>query len=75
MRGFVRYFAGYERVVTDEILARLDRISQASGMVSVQAECTVDYALHLMVDRANVTRCTLDDIAVAVIGRSIRFGP
>jgi hypothetical protein len=49
-------------------------IAQAQGMVSVQAECTLPEALALMRDRAIVTHQTLDEVAVAVIDRAIRFG-
>jgi len=50
-------------------------VSQASGMVSVQAECTVDEALVLMKERALVTGRSLLDVAHATLDRSIRFGP
>ena len=50
------------------------KVIQASGMVSVQAECTVDEALALMHDRAEVHGQTLDEIAEAVLDRRIRFG-
>ena len=50
------------------------RVTQASGMVSVQAECSVDDALVLMRDRATVQGQTLDEIAEAVLDRRIRFG-
>ena len=58
--------------------ARDDRhpmVSQASGMVSVQAECTVDEALVLMKERALVSGESLLDIAEATVDRRIRFGP
>ena len=44
-------------------------VSQASGMVSVQAECPVDQALALMRDRAIVNGETLEEIATAVVAR------
>ena len=50
------------------------KVIQASGMVSVQASCTVDEALVLMRDRATVQGETLDAIAEAVLERQIRFG-
>jgi len=43
-------------------------------MVSVQADCTIDEAVVLMQDRAATMGQTLDEIAAAVIDRSIRFG-
>jgi AmiR/NasT family two-component response regulator len=50
-------------------------VAQAQGMVSVQADCSLEEALELMRDRATVTHQTLDEIADAVLDRSIRFGP
>ena len=49
-------------------------VNQATGMVSVQAGCSLEEALALMQDRATVRSSTLDEIAGAVIDRSIRFG-
>ena len=42
-------------------------VSQASGMVSVQAECSVPEALGLLKDRAFVSHETLETIATAVV--------
>jgi hypothetical protein len=50
-------------------------VSQASGMVSVQAECTLDEALVLMKERALVAGESLLQIAEATVDRRIRFGP
>lgn len=50
------------------------RIAQAQGMVCVQAQCTLPEALALMRDRATITHQTLDEIADAVLDRTIRFG-
>ncbi len=50
------------------------KVTQASGMVSVQAGCSVDEALALMRDRATVRGQTLDQIAEGVLDRRIRFG-
>jgi len=50
------------------------RVDQAQGMVSVQVGCTLDQALALMKDRAGVQAEQLDEIADAVVERSIRFG-
>jgi AmiR/NasT family two-component response regulator len=49
------------------------RIHQASGMVSVQADCTFDEAVALMRDRATTTGCTLEAVADAVLERTITF--
>lgn len=51
------------------------RVSQASGMVSVQATCSVAEALALMKERAQVSRLSLLEIADDTIGHRIRFGP
>ena len=50
-------------------------VSQAAGMVSVQAECTVAEALVLMKDRAQVTGMQLLDVAAETLEHRIRFGP
>jgi hypothetical protein len=49
------------------------RIAQASGMVSVQAGCSVDEALLLLSQRADETHQSLNDIATRVIDRKLRF--
>ena len=51
------------------------RVSQASGMVSVQAGCTVAEALELMRARAQATDQTLLEVASAVVERRTRFAP
>jgi ANTAR domain len=58
--------------IDDELSAQ---VSQAVGMVSVQAECTVDEALLLMKERAQVSGIPLLDVAEATIEHRIRFGP
>jgi len=50
------------------------KVHQASGMVSVQADCSLDAALELMADRARVSGDSLDAIADAVLERRLRFG-
>jgi hypothetical protein len=50
------------------------KVHQASGMVSVQAACTLEAALELMVERARVSAQSVDDVADAVLERRIRFG-
>jgi AmiR/NasT family two-component response regulator len=50
------------------------RVAQAMGMVSVQADCTVDEALLLIHDRAIVEGMTMHEIASQVVARRIRFG-
>jgi hypothetical protein len=50
------------------------QIHQAAGIVSIQADCELEQSYVLMSDRATVAQVSLDDIALAVIDRSIRFG-
>jgi hypothetical protein len=52
---------------------RSAKVMQAAGMVSVQANCTVDEAMTLMEERARATNQTRRQIAEAVIARTIRF--
>jgi hypothetical protein len=49
------------------------RVSNAQGMVSVQARCTVAEALVLLTDRAQVAHRSLEEIAVAVVAGDLRF--
>jgi hypothetical protein len=53
---------------------RSKTVIQAAGMVSVQAECSVDEAVVLMEERALVSGQTREAIARAVVERRIRFG-
>ncbi len=50
------------------------RLSQAQGMVAVQAKCSVDEAMLMISDRATVEGVTMDEIATGVLERTIRFG-
>ena len=59
-------------VVWDEINWR---IAQASGMVSVQADCSCSEAVGMMRERARVERRSLEEIADAVVDRLTRFSP
>ena len=49
------------------------RIAQAQGMVSVQADCTLDAALALLRNAARATDETVEDIAGEVVHRHVRF--
>jgi len=49
------------------------RVSQAVGMVSVQADCTPDEALVLMRERAQIEHVSLWALAAGIIDRVIRF--
>ncbi len=48
-------------------------VAQASGMVSVQADCTPEQALRLMTERAEATGARVEEVARAVIERATRF--
>lgn len=48
-------------------------VHQASGMVSVQSECSPQEALDRMLIRADATNLMLEDLARLVIEREIRF--
>jgi len=52
---------------------RTDCEAQASGMVSVQAACSVDDALVLIDLRAEETKHTSEEIAEAVVEHLMRF--
>ena len=51
------------------------RIAQATGMVSVQADCSLDAALELLQHRAVEHGWSVDEVAAAVVDRRIRFAP
>jgi len=61
-------------MATDGLSGTKARVDQAQRMISCQARCTVAEALTLMTDRGQVNHQTLDEIAVAVVERLIRFG-
>ena len=50
-----------------------DRVAQASGMVSVQAECSVDEAFVMIEERAQVFDLTTEEVAASVVDRQFRF--
>ena len=49
------------------------RVSQASGMVSVQADCSVEEALELLKERARIAGQSLEALAEDVVERRVRF--
>jgi hypothetical protein len=53
---------------------RSDIVTQAAGMVSVQADCTLDEAIELIENRAALNGKTREETATAIIEREIRFG-
>ena len=50
-------------------------VHQAQGIVSVQADCTMDEALRRIIERAQRLGLTLDDTATDVLGHHIWFRP
>ena len=58
----------------DRALENKVRMSAASGMVSVQAHCTFTEATALMKARARTSGQTLEEVMIAVVDRSVRFG-
>jgi hypothetical protein len=58
----------------DRALESKVRMSEASGMVSVQAHCTFAEATALMKARASKDGQTLEAVVIAVVDRSIHFG-
>lgn len=51
------------------------QVHQASGMIMVQLGVTIDQAFSLLRARAFSTGRSLQDVAVDVVGRSLRFTP
>jgi hypothetical protein len=52
---------------------RTAEVSQAVGMVSAQADCTVNVALLLLKDRSQATGRDIETVADAVVSRQERF--
>ena len=48
-------------------------VAQAQGMISVQAECSLEEALAMIADRAQVSHCRVEGIAAATVNGRIRF--
>jgi len=63
--------------VTDDVAQRysLDAFTRAVERVAGQARCTPDEAIDLMMDRAIQERCSLGDLALAVVDGTLRFDP
>jgi len=60
--------------VNDDQLQQTPIVYQASGMVSEQADCTIEEALAMMKERAAVLGQTIEQVATAVVLRKARFG-
>jgi hypothetical protein len=63
------------RMGTDESWASAysPEVHQAAGMIAAQANCPIEHAISKMWDRADADNASIDDIATAVLNRSIRF--
>jgi AmiR/NasT family two-component response regulator len=57
----------------DDSLQMTIKVAQASGMVAVQADCSVEAAITLMEARAAATRRSLEEIAEGVVEGSVWF--
>jgi len=62
-------------VLDDPGAENVDIVAQAMGMVSVQADCSVEDAFEMMTDRATVEHSSVITIATYVVDGVIRFGP
>jgi AmiR/NasT family two-component response regulator len=62
-------------VIMDDVspVEHTARVYQASGMVSVQADCSIDDALALMREHATSSHRSLDDVAQQIVERRIRL--
>lgn len=58
----------------DRALEHRVRMTEASGMVSIQAHCSVTEAIGLIRQRAAMNEETVDQVVIAVVDRSISFG-
>ncbi|MCU1464657.1 MAG: hypothetical protein JWM72_585 [Actinomycetia bacterium] len=61
--------------MTDDLTATyyLGGFARAAERVAVQARCSFDEATDLMIERADTERCSLGDLAIAVVEGRIRF--
>jgi hypothetical protein len=48
-------------------------VQQASGMIAAQVKCPIEDAISKMWDRADADNVSIDDIAAAVLNRTIHF--
>jgi hypothetical protein len=49
------------------------RVHQATGMISAQADCSLEEALQLLIIRADAAQESIEDMALDVIDGVIRF--
>lgn len=57
------------------LLGTNPEVHQATGMVSVQIEDSLDAAAACLLDAAEVRRCTPNCVAAEVVARRVRFAP
>lgn len=50
-----------------------DLVAQAAGMVSVQADCTLEQASKLIRHYARSTEKTVEEVAASVVDRHVRI--
>ncbi len=50
-------------------------VLQAQGMVGLQADCSMDEAMALMLDTAHHSDVSLDELASCVLDGTVRFDP
>ena len=53
---------------------RSNRVALAAGMVSAQADCTIDEALLRMQEHASRRNQTLEEVAIQIVARVVCFG-
>ena len=51
------------------------RVHQATGMISAQANCSLEEAMQLLIIRADATGQSLEDMALDVIDGLVRVDP
>jgi hypothetical protein len=71
--GFDLLLARPRRLTNHNGALPTDRVAQAARMISIQADCSMNHAVVLMVTRAQETNTTLEQIAIAVVDRETRF--
>jgi len=54
---------------------QMSRVAQASGVLSVQADCSCDAAMTLMQAEADRHGTNIEDVAKAVLACTVRFLP
>ena len=58
-----------ERDSTDYLIA----FARAAERVARQADCSYDTAVDLMIERAESERCSVGDLAIAIVEGTVQF--